>query len=472
MPLKNLVIIVLASLISMACYPKSRHNRFAGLVAEAMDRIVLNYVEPVGNRELFEGAMKGMLGELDQYSSYIGPEEYAEFQEILDQEFGGIGIMVELNRETNRLTVLSPVVGTPAYRAGIQPGDMIVAVDGESTEGVSLTDAVDLLRGAPGTKVRITVLHPGDTEPVEITVSRAIITVPSILGDTRKPDGQWKFVLDEYPNIGYLRMATFGEHTAQQFEAALRRCLGMQIDGLIIDLRFNAGGLLTAAVKTCDMFIEPGSMILSTRGRGGKRQKTFWAESKPIIDAEIPVAVLINNYSASASEIVAACLQDHGRAVIVGERSWGKGTVQNVIQLERGRSIMKLTTATYWRPSGKNIHRSKSAQDDGDWGVVPDEGLEVKLSEEEFEVYVLARRKRDYEQFEENSTPDTGDQEPSRGNPAGSESTTDSEAAGTDGPPTGDQQDGLDNNGEYMPFEDKQLDKAVEYLRKQVSQSG
>jgi len=234
--------------------------------------------------------------------------------------------------------------------------------------------------------------HVGDEEPFEVDVTRAIIPIESVLGDRRGEDGIWDFSLEEDPRITYVYMTAFGEHTADELTETLK---DRKVEALILDLRDNAGGLLPAAVDTCDLFVDDG-VIVSTRERGGTmRRPPAKATSKTIIDRDVPMVVLTNGFSASASEILAACLQDHGRAKIIGQRTWGKGTVQNVIEVEGGRAALKLTTANYWRPSGKNIHRGKDARDEDDWGVRPDEGFEVVLTDEEADQVRKQRQKRD-----------------------------------------------------------------------------
>lgn len=397
MPLRNLVIIVVAAVISLTCYYKAERDQYVSTINEALHIISQNYVEEVEPRKLFEGAMDGMVQKLDPYSNYISPDDFRQFQESLDQEFGGIGIVVELNPESKRLTVMTPLVNTPAYEAGLRAGDVILRIDGRDTQDMSLKDAVGVMRGKPGTPVRLLIGHIGEEEPVEYTVNRAIIPIESVMGDTHAADGSWNYFLENHPRISYIRVTTFGEHTVDELRKALTPLNG-KTDALILDLRNNAGGLLGAAVETCDMFIDDshyGGRIVSTIGRDGVTKSEYPASDATAIDRQIPMVVLVNRFSASASEIVAACLQDHQRAVVIGERTWGKGSVQNVIHLEQGRSALKLTTATYWRPSGQNIHRKKDAPETEQWGVRPDEGFEVKLTDEEFEQVFTARRRRD-----------------------------------------------------------------------------
>lgn len=396
MPLRNLMVICLAAILSLVCYQRASRNRYVTTLTDAMNVITRQYVDEVEPRVLFEGAMEGMVKRLDPYSGYTSPDDYEQFQESLDQEFGGVGIVVEMNAETNRLTVMSPLIGTPAYKAGLKAGDVIMAINGQDTQKLTLKDAVGLMRGPEGSEVKVSILHAGDTELREFTLQRAIIPIESVLGDIRRPDGSWVFTLEQHPRIGYIRLVNFGERTTEELRTALHTLTRpeLKIDALILDLRGNAGGLLKAAVETCDMFLDEG-LIVSTRGRGGVQKSSVSAEKGVLLPPEVPLVVLVDKYSASASEIVAACLQDHNRAAIAGQRSWGKGTVQNIIQLEGGRSALRLTVASYWRPSGKDIHKRKGATESQDWGVRPDPGLEVNLTDEQFEQVYRARRNRD-----------------------------------------------------------------------------
>lgn len=391
MPLRNLLVLCLAAVLSLLCHVRADRNRYASTVSRAMDLITLNYLEDVEYRQLYEDAMRGMAGGLDPYSSYIPPAEYRRFKEELDQEFGGIGILVDFNLETKRIVVVSPLFDTPAARAGVRAGDVILTIEGKDTATMSYRDAVKLIRGLPGEPVRLTLLHVGDEKPVELVIQRAIIPIESVLGDIRRADGTWDFQLQSDPRITYVRVLNFGENTVEELTKTLQ---GRQCRALILDLRDNAGGLLEAAVGTCRMFIDNGT-IVTIRGRDGEVQRTDTANGQPLLPNDVPMVVLANHLSASASEIVAACLQDHQRAKVVGQRTWGKGTVQNVIKLEGGRAALKLTTASYWRPSGKNIHRLKGAPEEAEWGVRPDAGLEVKLSEEEADAIRQGRRQKD-----------------------------------------------------------------------------
>jgi carboxyl-terminal processing protease len=360
------------------------------LLADTFDQIDRNYVKEVNRRELVEAAIRGMLSELDPYSAYIEPKKLDRFRTGVESEFGGVGIQVSI--EDGVLRVISPIVGSPAYRSGMLAGDVITEIEGKSAKGITIDEAVALMKGKPGTEVAVKVLHPGAEEPEAITLTREIVRVETVLGDRRKEDASWNWFLDEDRKIGYIRLTAVGRPTADELREALKQLTDQDVKALILDLRFNPGGLLSSAIEVSDMFISEGR-IVSTEGRNTPT-RTWDAKEKGTL-GEFPMVVLVNRYSASASEIVAACLQDHERAVIVGERSWGKGSVQNVVELEDGASALKLTTADYRRPSGKNIHRFKDAEDEDDWGVMPNEGFEVKLTIEETGKLTTQRRQKD-----------------------------------------------------------------------------
>lgn len=440
MPLRNIGLIFVTVILSMWCYRKADQQGFASAIADAMRKVRLYYVNEVGSRELFESAMQGMVeGSLDQYSGYISPQTFRRVEQDLDQEFGGVGIEIE-QKPDEPLLVLSPLVNSPAYRAGVRAGDQILEIDGQRTAEMTQEESVAVMRGVPGTPVQLKILHRGETEPILVDVIREVITVQSVLGDTRLADGNWEFRLDADSRILYLRITTFGKHTVEELRAVLNDPANRGFESLILDLRNNAGGLLNAAVETCDLFIDEGP-IVSTRGRESVLGRTYTASSEMAVPMATPIAVIVNGFSASASEIVAACLQDYGRAVVIGDRTWGKGTVQNILPMEGGRSALRLTTATYWRPSGENIHRAKDAEEDGDWGVRPNEGFEVVLDEEQFRRLVEARRARDLVEEVRNSAAVDESDEDRVDDPVSAE------------------------------VEDEALERAVEYLQRQMAGS-
>lgn len=457
---RNLSFVLITFLVSLVCYERAETNRFATPLGLSIRLIEKNYVEPVDSRRLFEAAMNGIIGSLDDpYSEYIPPDRKQRFDESLEGEFGGVGIVVDPNTKLNCLTVLSPIVGTPAYRAGLRAGDSILEIDGKTTAGMAINDAVRLMRGRIGSQVVLTIKHPGETDSQQVPLTRAVIRIDSVLGDGRRPDGSWDFFLEENPRLQYLRINTFGEHTAEELRTALESTAvqGRRAEGVILDLRNNAGGLLKSAIEVCDMFLDEG-VIVSTRGRDGADKEEFRARKGMVIGADVPIAVLVNGYSASASEILAACLQDHRRAVVVGERTWGKGTVQNVIPFEGGRSALRLTTATYWRPSNQNIHRSKTAKEDDEWGVRPSDGMSVAMDVELAKQVLRYRRFRDVfhvgDEPELESTPES--------NPAPEGETGSSENGKVN----------EKNDEESTPppkVDDPQLRRAIEYLEGKLS---
>ncbi len=392
---------------------------------DTFEQIDRNYVKDIDRRDLLEGAIEGMLAKLDQYSSYIDPKELSRFNQVVDQEFGGIGIQVHVDPQSGRLTVMTPLPGTPAYKAGVRAGDVIVEIEDESTEGFSVEDAVKLLKGKPGETVRIGVQHLNSDETTQVEIERAVIKVATVLGDKYKSDGAWDYFIDGDQKIGYIRLTHFSRHSAEELREALIELESEGMKAMILDLRFNPGGLLSQATEIADMFLDSGK-IVSTKGRNTPERS--WEATKTGTFSDFPMVVLVNRYSASASEIVSAALQDHKRAIVVGERTWGKGSVQNVIELEAGSSALKLTTASYHRPSGKNIHRFPGASEDAEWGVLPDEGYKIRFAAPEMQEYLAFRRERDV----------LSEQGP---------------------PPKGD-------------YKDRQLNKALDYVREQLGVAG
>jgi carboxyl-terminal processing protease len=366
------------------------------MFVETFKQIDANYVKDISRKELVEAAIRGMITELDPYSSYIDEEEKASFEQDVTQEFGGIGIQVNFDPSTKTIQVISPLPGTPAYKAGIKAGDRIVEIEGQEVKdfkpGSETNTAVRLMKGPAGGIVKLGIQREGSTDTIKFEVERAVIKVATVMGDTYAKDGKWNYMLDETNKIGYIRLTHFTANTTSELKRAMGDLVEQGMKGLILDLRFNPGGLLTAATEICDMFIESGK-IVSTKGRNTPERT--WEARKRGTYGNFPMAILVNHYSASASEIVSACLQDHKRALIIGERTWGKGSVQNVIDVNGGASSLKLTTASYHRPSGKNIHRFPGATDKDEWGVMPDDGFKIEYNNRQLSDYLLYRQKRD-----------------------------------------------------------------------------
>ena len=360
------------------------------LLIDTINQVEKNYVEPIDRRRLIEAAIQGILRELDDYSGYVAPERISGFRTAVSHEFGGIGIKVGMER--GQFTVISPFVGSPAYRAGLIAGDRILEIDGKSTKGLRLDDAVKLLEGDTGSSVALRVVHPGQSDAEEVTLTREVIHLETVLGDLRGEDDQWDYLLDDDSRIGYVRITGFGRNTAEDLRKALKILKEDDVAGLILDLRFNPGGLLSSAIQVADLFVSEGK-IVSTAGRSVKEQ--VWKARKQGTFELVPLVVLVNRYSASASEIVAACLQDHERAIVIGERTYGKGSVQRVIELEDGQSALKLTTAGYLRPSGHNIDRHPGDTIEDEWGVRPNDGFDLSLSDADTVALARYRLNRD-----------------------------------------------------------------------------
>jgi len=470
---------------------KEEYYELQKLLVDTLDQVERNYVKDISRRELVEAAIKGILNELDPYSAYISPKELDQFRSTVDGNFGGVGLQIVI--DNGRLKVLSPLVGTPAYRAGIMAGDEIVKINGESTKGITLDKAVGQLKGQEGSDVTLTVIHAGKSEEETITVTREVIRVKTVLGDHRKEDDYWDYILDPQKQIGYIRITAFSRDTARELREALDQLKKDNLRGLILDLRFNPGGLLSAAIEVSDLFV-PTGRIVSTKGRGPESSERTWDAHQEGTFEGFRMVVLVNRYTASAGEIVSACLQDHKRAIIMGERTWGKGSVQNVIPMEEGRSALKLTTATYYRPSGQNIHRFPGSDEGQQWGVKPDDGYELKLTDEEIVALVRDRHQRDVVQPKPPKPAKTGesDQQPpeedAKQEPSPSQENADSgpsqseESAEGDSSPANDgvpdQKDepkAADDQGASMPeeskFVDPQLRMALDYLTGELARA-
>ncbi|MCX6633760.1 MAG: S41 family peptidase, partial [Acidobacteria bacterium] len=330
MPRRNLLWLIAITLISLLCYQRVQRNPYGRVLGDAISKIEQRHLEPIQPLDLFEGAMDGMFGQLDDYSAYIRPADLQEFHESIDQQFSGVGMEVGVDPKTRQLTVLSPLVGSPAYLAGILAGDLLLRIDGLATQGMPLKDAKGLLRGEPGSAVTLTIRHEGQQKPIEVKITRAVIQVDTVVGDTRNADGSWNFFLEGHDRIGYVRIInSFVDKTVSDLQQALEWLQEREMRGLVLDLRDDPGGLLSSAVDVCDLFIDSG-VIVTTRRRDGRISESYEASGNGPF-ADFPVAVLVNNHTASAAEIVAACLQDHRRAVVAGQRSFGKGTVQEVM---------------------------------------------------------------------------------------------------------------------------------------------
>ena len=362
------------------------------LFAEAYEQIDLSYVKDVDRRDLVEAAIQGMATHLDPYSSYIAPRNVRQFDRYIDQEFGGIGIHV--NASGSKLEIISVLPGSPAFRAGLKAGDEIVEVDGKSTKGLTQAALTERLTGPSGRPVELGIVRADSTTTEQVTVVREIIQIPTIVGHQRNADHTWNYLLDDVNKFGYLRITHFAKNTPEDLRQTMDTLVEAGVKGIVLDLRSNPGGLLTAAIEIADMFLESGTIVIV---KGRTVPERTWQAKQGMTFPDMPIAVLVNRYSASASEVLSAALQDNNRAIIVGERTFGKGSVQTVLRLESGKSLLKLTTASYYRRSGLNIHRTDDLTPEDDWGVKPSEGHEHRMPSDEWQNWLTARDAIDYE---------------------------------------------------------------------------
>ena len=344
--------IALMAVPSVAGAASSETYRQLNLFGDVFERVRADYVEEVSDKDLIESAINGMLAALDPHSSYLNPDRFEEMQVQTKGEFGGLGI--EVTMENGLVKVVSPIDDTPAHKAGILAGDLITHLDGEQVLGMTLSEAVERMRGPVHTDINLTIRREGEENPIDVTITRAIIKIRSVRS---RAEG----------DAAYVRITTFNEQTlggVTQALETLKSELGSRMTGVILDLRNNPGGLLDQAVSVSDAFLEKGE-IVSTRGRRHDSTQRFNAKPGDIANG-LPVVVLINGGSASASEIVAGALQDHQRAIILGTKSFGKGSVQTIIPIS-GQGAIRLTTARYFTPSGRSIQAK---------GIEPDIAVE------------------------------------------------------------------------------------------------
>lgn len=382
MPKRNIVWIAIATVVAVGLWQipgiiarrDALYNRFSPLL-DVRVQILKNYVEEIDEDELVRGAIRGMLGRLDPYCEFLDPAEHQQIRRRTDGQFSGIGIQVE-RASTGELLVVSPIEGSPAFLKGIRSGDLITRVNGENTADLpDLRTGVELITGDPGTTVTLGVYRPATDEVLEFKITRGIVTLPTIRGWARTPDGEWDYLIDRDARIAYVRVLSFEGRTADQLDEVINALLARhRMRGLVLDVRDNPGGLLDVVVTISNRFLSEGR-IVSTRGRQ-TGERPYLARPDPTYP-DFPMAVVVNKGSASASEILAGALRDHGRAVLVGERTFGKGSVQELIPLgdpPGSQGAVKLTTAYYYLPNGERIHGR---------GVMPDHLVELTLEERE-----------------------------------------------------------------------------------------
>jgi carboxyl-terminal processing protease len=361
--MKKIIIlsIIFLNIFTVSAFSKNDLYEKIELFGEVLEKIKKDYVDEVDQSEMMGSAINGILQSLDPYSAYMSPELFKEMQTDTSGKFGGLGI--EIGMEAGVVKVISPIDDTPAAKAGIKAGDYIVKIGTEQVQGKSLMEAVKLMRGPIGTSIDLTVRRKNVKKPIEFKITRKIIEVQSV---TSK-------VISDKENLGYIRLKSFNENSDKQILSSIRKFeRNKKIEGYVLDLRNNPGGLLTQAINITDFFLNDGE-IVSTKGRNVSETRKFFARKGDETKGK-PLVVLINNGSASASEIFAGALKDHKRAIILGENSYGKGSVQSVIPLNNGGG-MRLTISKYYLPSGKSI---------SEVGVTPD--ILVEETEDEFKI--------------------------------------------------------------------------------------
>lgn len=417
MPIRNLILLVVVTVASISAWFARERDRRGQQVNEVLSIVDAAYIEPVDDDSLVHAALDGVVARLDEHSAFIRGDDQRELEAALDQRFGGVGLELAIDVRTGELTVTMPLPGGPACEAGIVAGDRIKAIDGESTAGLPLREVIAMLRGTPGQTVTLTVMPAvgvaDEAGSRDVTLTREVVEIESVQGDRRRSDGSWEWWLEGEPGVAHLRITGFGERTAGELDAALAEIVTGQataggrsipLRGIVVDLRGNPGGLVTAAVDVCDRFLDDG-VIVSTCGRRSPDAGRAVDNSADVRRASpgavaigVPIAVIVDGLTASAAEIVAACLQDHGRATVVGERTYGKGTVQSILPLSGG-GLLKLTTSEYLRPSGATINRRPDDAEDVTWGVSPDTGFVIAPSGDSLDRLGRWRRRRDAHVF-------------------------------------------------------------------------
>jgi carboxyl-terminal processing protease len=354
---------LLAIIIVVGLGQTEEDNLYANI--KLFDRVAISvnskYVEETNSKDLIYTGIRAMLKTLDPYTQFFEKSDYDELMVQTKGKFGGLGIEIGIRDDV--LTVISPLVNTPAYEIGLQAGDRIIKIEGESTKGISTQGAVKKLRGLKGTQVTITVEREGESEPIDYTITRDIIEIKSV-----------PYFAQIQPGLGYVHLARFSENAEHDLEDAIRQLVEMEIEGLILDLRHNPGGLLPQAVHVADLFLDKKQMIVYTKGRADRSTAKYESTSPPLY-CDKPLIVLVNTGSASASEIVAGAIQDWDRGLILGTTTWGKGLVQTVIPTNQ-ETALKITTAKYYTPSGRCIQRDDQKEEKFAAGLLGEEDLE------------------------------------------------------------------------------------------------
>ena len=400
-----LIVVIVVPGCLLACAAQDRTGQ-GKRFAEVIQRIEKEYFRAIDSEQLFQAAMEGVFRELDDRSKFIEPSKLKNYERDFKKEFAGIGVELDSELSSGDIVVVAPVYGGPAWQAGIRSGDRIVSVEGVGTSGRNLSEIVSQFRGEVGSKVDLCIKKQGvslnDRSAIQdITISRQDITIESVRGDRRLPNGKWDWWLEGDPDIAYLRISHFSKRTAIEVAELLEKFFFKQSPkGLVIDLRGNSGGVLEGGVALCDLFLEDGLIAavandrVKDRSDRRKIQQKWTATSGQMLKG-VPIAVLVDEFTASVAEIVAACLQDHKRATIVGSRSFGNASVQTITSLSSGPGAIRLTTNEYQRPSGTSLNRSSTSSEADAWGVRPDSNFAFSPTRKQLEDWITWRQDRD-----------------------------------------------------------------------------
>ena len=403
---RNLLILVIVVPGCLLAYAAQDRTGQGKRFAEVIHRIDKEYFRTIDAEQLFEAAMKGVFRELDDRSEFIESSELKKYEKESKEEFAGIGVELDAKSSSGDVVVVAPVFGGPAWQAGIRPGDRIVSVEGLETSGRKISEIVSQFRGEVGSKVNLGIRRQDvSTNELsvaqDITISRQNIRIESVRGDRRLPSGKWDWWLEGNSRIAYLRITYFGNRTSLEITELIEQLLiEHSPEGLVIDLRGNSGGSLEAGVELCDLFLEEGLIAVLTNDRKTSRfnrkqfQKKWLATSGQVLRG-VPIAVLVDEFTSGVAEIVAACLQDHKRATIVGSRSFGNASVQTVTTLSSGPGAIRLTTNEYQRPSGASLNRSSKSNESDVWGVRPDSNFAFSPTRKQLEDWISWRQDRD-----------------------------------------------------------------------------
>ncbi|MBC7784545.1 MAG: S41 family peptidase [Burkholderiales bacterium] len=411
--------------------------RFVRTLVDIYRHVGTNYVESVEEKKLQQSAINGMLGSLDPHTMYVPPDKIEAFNDALDGSFRGVGIRLNQTPEGD-IEVITPIDDSPAWKAGVRPGDVIIKVNGETIGGMRLEDVIPKIQGSPGTKVTLT-MRRGKSEPLDLTMTRQEFVVPMIKGFSRNEDNTWNFWVDDETKIAYLRLTQFTPDTGDKISEIVGGLLKDGLKGLVFDLRFNPGGRLEEAERIIDLFVKDGT-IVTVKGRNRPEQKMVAKADGTFPD--FPMVVLVNEHSASASEVVAGSLKDNNRAIVVGSRTYGKGSVQEVVPLDANAGELKITVAYWYLPSGKLVQRLKDAKE---WGVEPN--VVITMNEDQQQAIAEAQLRAEY--MHVTATIPTS-------MPATTQSTTQATTVPTTMPAT-------------TQATDTQLEKAIEVIREKVA---